>query len=82
MLKLFFPDVFRGNVAFVAEPDELTGVLCHIPYHLQEVDGVLSNRLTKGQTLGTHMEPKEQNRKETKANIETSPAHSDIYILR
>lgn len=38
--------VKRGNAAFVAEPDELIAVFGHIQYHLQEVDGVLGNRLT------------------------------------
>lgn len=43
-------------VTTVAEPDEMIGVLSHIPYHQQEVCWVLSNSLTKGQALSTHME--------------------------
>lgn len=43
-------------VTIVAEPDEMIGVLSHIPYHQQEVCWVLSNSLTKGQALSTHME--------------------------
>lgn len=53
-------------VAFVAEPDEVIGILCHIPYHLQEVVRVLSNRLTKGQCLNTHVEPREKHKKTIK----------------
>lgn len=45
-------------VTIVAEPDEMIGVLSHIPYHQEEVCWVFSNSLTKGQTLSTHMEPK------------------------
>lgn len=45
-------------VTIVAEPDEMIGVLSHVPYHQQEVGWVLSNGLTKGQTLSTNMEPK------------------------
>lgn len=45
-------------ITIVAEPDEMIGVLSHIPYHQQEVCWVLSNSLTKGQTLSTHMESK------------------------
>lgn len=78
---IFFPDVWRGNVAFVAEPDESIGVFSYIQYHPQEVDRVLSNRLTKGQTLGTHVEPNEKNKNQEETN-KTRPAHSDIYILR
>lgn len=52
-----------GNTAFVAEPDEMIGILSHVPYHLHEVRWVLSNRLAKGQTLSTHMEPTEEHTK-------------------
>lgn len=45
------------KVTFVAEPDEMISVFNHVPYHQQEVCWVLSNTLTKGQTLSTHMEP-------------------------
>lgn len=65
---LFFPMHIKGEnvVAFVAEPDEVIGILCHIPYHLQEVVWVLSNRLTKGQCLNTHVEPQEKHKKTIK----------------
>lgn len=54
-------------VTIVAEPDEMIGVLSHIPYHQQEVGWVLSNSLTKGQILSTYMEPKgKKNMKEIK----------------
>lgn len=43
-------------VTIVAEPDEMIGVLNHIPYHQQEVCWVLSNSLSKGQALSTHVE--------------------------
>lgn len=56
-----FLNVNEGeNVAFVTEPDEVIGILSHIPYHLQEVHRVLSNRLSKGQTLSTYVEPEEK----------------------
>lgn len=75
-LNHIFPRcIWRGNVAFVAEPDEVIGILSHIPYHLQEVHRALSNRLTKGQTLSTHVEPKEKQKntiKDTKQNTEIS----------
>lgn len=67
------------NSAFVAAPDEVVGVLRHVPYHLQEVDRLLSNRLTKGQTLGTHMEPTE---KPQRGPTDMGPATSDVYIQR
>lgn len=56
----------KKAVAFVAEPDEVVGIRCHIPYHLQEVLWVLSNRLTEGQCPNTHMEPQQKHK-----NIET-----------
>lgn len=49
-----------SNITFVALPDELICILGQVPYHLQEVVGVPGNRLTKGQTLGAHVEPKEK----------------------
>lgn len=66
-----FSDAYGGekkqkkqNVfAFVAQPDEVVGIVCQIPYHLQEVLGVLSNRLTKGQCPNTHMEPQQKHKK-------------------
>lgn len=67
------------NSAFVVEPDEVVGMLRHVPYHLQEVDRILSNRLTKGQALGTHMEPTE---KTYRGPTETGSAASDVYILK
>lgn len=84
-LKVFFPELWRENVAFVAEPDEVTGVLRHVPYHLEEEHRVLGNSLTKGQTLSTHMEPKdktENNKRHKREYTETSPVDLDIYILR
>lgn len=81
-LNNFFPRcIWRGNVAFVAEPDEVIGILSHVPYHLQEVHRALSNRLTKGQTLSTHVEPKEKQKKtikETKQDTEYRDFHSEI----
>ena len=50
----------------VAEPDELIAVFGHIKYHPQEVQRALSNSLAKGQTLGTHMEPEEENKQNQK----------------
>lgn len=69
---IFKSDKGIGNVAFVAVPDEGIGIVGHVPYHLQEVDWVLSNRLTKGQTLCTHMEPNEKKQKDrvTKENTD------------
>lgn len=63
--RAFLFDV-RENVAFVAEPDEVIGILSHIPYHLQEVRRVLSNCLSKGQTLSTYVESEEKQRNEKK----------------
>lgn len=65
-------------VAFVAEPDEVIGILCHIPYHLQEVVWVLSNRLTKGQCLNTHVEPREKHKKKA---IKRHKQNDDICSL-
>lgn len=63
----------------------MIGIVSHIPNHLQEVHRVLSNSLTKGQTLGTHIEPTEKTRikEETREwNTEMSSDYSGIYILR
>lgn len=46
------------NNAFIIEPDKPVGVFSHVPDDLQEVERVLGNILTKGQTLSTHVEPK------------------------
>lgn len=62
----------------------MIGVINHVAYHLQEVARVLSNRLTKGQTLGTHTEPWEKKnrtkkQKKTPKRKETgSHLHSQI----
>lgn len=57
----------------VSEPDEMIGVLSHIPYHQQEVSWVLSNTLTKGQALSAHMEPGGKRMIEIKQNLDFWP---------
>lgn len=63
------PEWFLGMATIVSEPDEMIGVLSHIPYHQQEVSWVLSNTLTKGQALSAHMEPGGEKIKEIKQNL-------------
>lgn len=62
----------------------MIGVINHVAYHLQEVARVLSNRLTKGQTLGTHTEPwekKNRTKKQKKKHLR-GRKQGHIYIPR